>query len=618
MGSGRSTAGVRAPVPSGENMPRQTKRNFNGPALGVFASYYRPHWKLFAADMFCAMLISAADLIFPMLTRYTLEKLLGQNLLRLFVYVVALMVFIYILRLGFSFFVTYWGHTVGTYIEADMRRDLFSHLQELPFSFYDNHRTGHIMSRVTTDLFEITELAHHGPEDLFISVLTLSGSFILIVTIRWELALILAVMIPLFVIHTAFSRRRLMAASRKVKERTAEINASLESSISGARVAKAFANEGYEAEKFSAGNERFKLARKGYYRAMAFFHSRIEFMNSILTVTVIAAGGFLIMQGRMNLADLVACNLFVAAFLQPIRRLQNFVEQFTTGMAGFVRFLEIMRMESDITDREGAARLENVRGGISYNDVTFSYLKRTRDAGSAPGQKQKHYVLDHISLTVPAGSTTALVGPSGGGKTTLCHLLPRFYEISDGSITIDGVDIRDFTLLSLRGNIGIVQQEVFLFAGTIGENIGYGKIGATESEIAGAAKQAEIHEDILRMPAGYGTPVGERGIKLSGGQKQRVSIARIFLKNPPILILDEATSALDTATEQKIQRALEKLSQGRTTLIIAHRLSTIRNADSIVVLGDRGILQQGRHEELLAEGGLYADLYKAQFKPYKL
>ncbi|MDR2784279.1 MAG: ABC transporter ATP-binding protein/permease, partial [Treponema sp.] len=588
------------------------KRNFNSSPLSIFASYYRPHWKLFAADMFCALLISAVDLAFPMLTRYTLEKLLGQNLLRLFACVVVLMVFIYILRLGFSFFVTYWGHTVGTYIEADMRRDLFNHLQELPFSFYDNHRTGHIMSRVTTDLFEVTELAHHGPEDLFISALTLSGSFILILTIRWELALILAVMIPLFVIHTALSRRRLMAASRKVKERTAEINAALESSISGIRVAKAFTNENYESQKFSAGNENFKLARKGYYRAMAFFNSKIEFINSILMVTVIAAGGFLITRGRMNLADLVACNLFVTAFLQPIRRLQNFVEQFTTGMAGFARFLEIMRMESDITDREDAVRLENVQGNISYNDVTFSYFKKTRDTDAAPAghfvsdQKQKHYVLDHISLTVPAGSTTALVGPSGGGKTTLCHLLPRFYEISDGSITIDGVDIRNFTLLSLRGNIGIVQQEVFLFAGTIGENIGYGKTGAADDEIIEAAKQAEIHDDILRMPAGYDTPVGERGIKLSGGQKQRVSIARIFLKNPSILILDEATSALDTATEQKIQRALEKLSRGRTTLIIAHRLSTVRNAGSIIVLGDRGILQRGRHEELLAQGGLYA------------
>lgn len=599
------------------------KRNFNSSPLRIFASYYRPHRKLFAADMFCALLISAVDLIFPMLTRYTLEKLLGQNLLRLFVCVVILMVFIYVLRLCFSFFVTYWGHTVGTYIEADMRRYLFNHLQELPFSFYDNHRTGHIMSRVTTDLFEVTELAHHGPEDLFISILTLSGSFILILTIRWELALILAVMIPLFVVHIAFSRRRLMAASRKVKERTAEINAALESSISGVRVAKAFTNEDHETKKFSAGNENFKLARKGYYRAMAFFHSKIEFMNSILMVTVIAVGGFLITRGRMNLADLVACNLFVAAFLQPIRRLQNFVEQFTTGMAGFVRFLEIMRIESDITDREGAVRLENVQGNISYNDVTFSYLKKTRDTDAAFGQinqidqKQKHYVLDHISLTVPAGSITALVGPSGGGKTTLCHLLPRFYEISDGSITIDGVDIRNFTLLSLRGNIGIVQQEVFLFAGTIGENIGYGKTGAARDEIAEAAKQAEIHEDILRMPAGYDTPVGERGLKLSGGQKQRVSIARIFLKNPPILILDEATSALDTATEQKIQRALEKLSRGRTTLIIAHRLSTIINADNIIVLSDRGILQRGRHEELLAEGGLYADLYRAQFRLYK-
>jgi ATP-binding cassette subfamily B protein len=575
------------------------KNNRDKSILRIFISYYRPHLPLFTADMLCASLIAGADLAFPMMTKYTIEKILPRNLFRFFIIMLLLMVLIYILRMACTYFVTYWGHTVGAYIEADMRRDVFNHLQQLSFSFYDNNRTGQLMSRVTTDLFEITELAHHGPEDLFISILTLAGSFLLVFLIRWEMALVLVVTVPAMIIYTILSRRRLMSASRNVKERTAEINASLESSISGARVAKAFTNESYEESKFRGGNENFKSAKKGYYRVMAFFHSRVEFMTHILMVIVIATGGFLIMQGKMNLAELITCNLFVSAFLQPIRRLQNFVEQFTTGMAGFTRFVEIMRIKSDIEDKPDAAALENVRGAILYNDVTFAYNNGVT-------------VLKNIRLSVPAGTSCALVGPSGGGKTTLCHLLPRFYDIREGSITIDGHDIRDVTVESLRRNIGIVQQDVFLFAGTIRENIGYGRIGASDDEIVDAAKRAEIHDDIMKLPQGYDTPVGERGIKLSGGQKQRISIARIFLKNPPILILDEATSALDTATELKIQRALEELSRGRTTLLIAHRLSTIRGARSIVVIDDEGIAQQGRHEELLAEEGLYAELYRAQ------
>jgi ATP-binding cassette subfamily B protein len=550
--------------------------------------------------MICASLIAAVDLAFPMMTKYTIERLLSGKLYRIFFAMIASMFLIYVLRMVFTWFVTYWGHTVGAYIEADMRRDLFSHLQTLSFSFYDNNRTGQIMSRVTTDLFEVTELSHHGPEDLFISTLTLLGSFILVFTIRWEMALLLAVAVPLMIVHTIRSRRTMTRASRTVKERTAEINASLESSISGARVAKAFNNEIYETKKFRGGNENFKNAKKIYYRSMANFQSKLEFLTHILTVMVIAVGGFLIMQGRMSLAELIACNLFVNAFLQPVRRLQNFVEQFTTGMAGFNRFLEIMRIKPDITDKSGALVLEKARGNIEYRSVSFAYNHNIT-------------VLRNINLSIPAGTTAALVGPSGGGKTTLCHLLPRFYEIREGSITIDGHDIRDITVESLRRNIGIVQQDVFLFAGTIKENIGYGRIGAADEEIEEAAKRAEIHEDILKMPQGYDTLVGERGIKLSGGQKQRVSIARIFLKNPPILILDEATSALDSATELKIQRALEELSRGRTTLIIAHRLSTIRGADRIVVIDDEGIRQQGTHEELMAGGGLYAELYTAQF-----
>ena len=581
------------------------KFNFNKALLPIFAHYYRPHLKLFLADMLCATLISASDLSFPMMTKFTIERLLPGQMFRFFFIITGLMIVLYLLRMGFSYFVTYWGHTLGANIEADMRKDLFNHLQELPFSYYDNNRTGQIMSRVTTDLFEITELAHHGPEDLFISLLTLVGSFFLISTIRPEMALILMVLVPLMVATAIISRRALQQASRKVKERTAEIIASLESSVSGARTAKAFTNESHEIHKFGQGNENYKNARKTYYKTMAGFHSRMEFMTNFLTVAVIAVGGFLIMGDKMNMADLIACNLFVAAFLQPIRRMQSFVEQFSTGMAGFTRFVEVLRIRPEITDSPNALPLEKVQGAIEYRDVTFAY---TEDAAA-----QERYVLSGVCLAIPAGTTLALVGPSGGGKTTLCHLLPRFYEIQRGSITIDGRDIRDITLESLRRNIGIVQQEVFLFAGTIKENIAYGRIDATEEEIIQAAMAAEIHEDIMDMPQGYDSIVGERGIKLSGGQKQRISIARIFLKNPPILILDEATSALDSATEFKIQRALEELAKGRTTMVIAHRLSTIRNADQIVVIDGRGIIQQGCHDELIARGGLYAELHAAQF-----
>jgi ATP-binding cassette subfamily B protein len=551
--------------------------------------------------MFCAFLIAVSDLAFPMMTKYTIDKLLPGRLYAFFFVMAGLMAALYLFRMGFTYFVTYWGHTVGAYIEADMRRDLFNHLQCLSFSFYDNNRTGQIMSRVTNDLFEVTELSHHGPEDVFISLLTLAGAFILVFFIRWEMALMLIIAVPLMALITLYSRSNMMRASRRVKERTAEINASLESSISGARVAKAFTNEDFETSKFRGGNENFKDAKKGYYRTMAAFHSRIEFMAHFLVVLVIALGGFLIMRQRMTLSELITCNLFVAAFLQPVRRLQNFVEQFSTGMAGFSRFVEIMRIEPDITDVPGAEPLTHVKGDIEYRDITFAYNNNVT-------------VLEHVNLKIPAGSTCALVGPSGGGKTTLCHLLPRFYEIRQGSILIDGKDIRSLTLDSLRRNIGIVQQDVFLFAGSIRENIAYGRIDASEEEITEAARRAEIHEDITGFPEGYDTLVGERGLKLSGGQKQRVSIARIFLKNPPVLILDEATSALDSATELKIQRALEELSKGRTTLIIAHRLSTIRGADRIVVIDDTGIREEGTHESLLAEAGLYRELYDSQFR----
>ncbi|MDR1249809.1 MAG: ABC transporter ATP-binding protein/permease [Treponema sp.] len=579
--------------------------NFDQPLLKIFASYYRPHWKIFAADMFAASLIAAVDLTFPMITKYAIERFLPNGMYRLFFAMIALMAFIYLLRMGFTYFITYWGHTAGVYLEADMRRDLFNHLQQLPFSFYDNHRTGQIMSRVTTDLFDVTELAHHGPEDLFISVITLTGSVLLIASIRLEMALALLIFMPLMLFHILRSRSNLLKTARKVKERTAEINTGLESSISGIRVSKAFTNESYETARFRGENENYKTARKFYYRSMAFFQSRLDFLLHILNVVVIAAGGFLILRGKMTLPELIACNLFVAAFLQPIRRLQNFVEQFTTGMAGFGRFVEIMRFRSDIVDKEGALTLENVRGNIAFKDVGFSYNNNVT-------------VLQHIDLNIAAGTVMALVGPSGGGKTTLCHLLPRFYEIRGGSITIDGIDIRDITLESLRHSIGIVQQDVFLFAGSIRDNIKYGKVDATDDEMIEAATRADIHDEIMKLPDGYDSLAGERGIKLSGGQKQRVSIARIFLKNPPILILDEATSALDAATELRIQRSLEELSRGRTTLVIAHRLSTIRNAAKIAVITDDGIQQQGTHQELLEAGGLYADLYATQFEKLKM
>jgi ATP-binding cassette subfamily B protein len=567
--------------------------------LAIFVSFYRPHIRLFALDLLCASLIAGVDLAFPVLTKYTLDRLLPNNRYTAFAVLIAGLLALYLLRMLFSYFVTYWGHTVGVLIESDIRREIFSHLQTLPFSFYDRERTGALMGRVTTDLFDITELAHHGPEDIFIAVTTIIGAFIILMTFRWEMAVVLLVFFPVLVAHTLMCRRNLMRASKEVKRKTADILSALESSISGVRVAVSFTNEDYEMEKFAAGNGNYKNARRMYYKSMANFHSKLEFMISMLSVVVLAAGGFLIMRGKMPVSDLIVCNMFAAAFLQPIRRLQNFVESFTVGFAGFSRFIEIMRTESDIADRENAVELKRAAGNIAYRDVSFAYNKGKR-------------VLTGVNLSIPQGKTVALVGPSGGGKTTLCHLLPRFYDIIEGSITLDGHDIRDITLQSLRRNIGIVSQDVFLFASTIRDNIRYGKPDATDAEIALAAQRAEIHDDIMKMPDGYDSVVGERGIKLSGGQKQRVSIARIFLKNPPILILDEATSALDSVTEIKIQQSLEELSAGRTVMIIAHRLSTIRNADLIVVIDEKGIHESGTHAELLARNGLYADLYRAQ------
>jgi ATP-binding cassette subfamily B protein len=572
----------------------------------LFLSYFKPHMGLFLADMCCAAFIAAVDLGFPMISRYIVNSLLPSfsaapaGTMRLFVIIVILLFVFYSMRFGAQWFVTYFGHLFGVHVETDMRRDVFAHIERQSFSFFDKNRTGKIMSRATNDLFEVSELAHHGPEDLFISAVTLVGAFFLMLRIQRSIALIILIILPVMIFRIMYSRKSMLATSKEVKDKTAEINAELESSISGARVTKVFTNEDYENDRFAESNGRYFTAKKEYYRSMASFHSRIDFTTNILSVVVLAAGGLLIMKGKMNLGDLIAANLFVAAFLQPVRRLSNLVEQFSTGIAGFRRFTEIMRMHDETPEISGAPELHAIRGDISYRDVSFSYNEGTS-------------VLNHINLDVKAGKTIALVGPSGSGKTTLCHLLPRFYEITSGSITIDGTDIRSVSVKSLRQQIGIVQQDVFLFAGTVRENIAYGRISATDSEITEAAKRAEIHDDILKMPAGYDTIVGERGIKLSGGQKQRISIARIFLKNPPVLILDEATSALDTATELRIQKSFDELAKGRTTFIIAHRLSTIRNADCIAVVSDEGITETGTHEELMRTGGIYHELYTAQF-----
>lgn len=566
--------------------------------LRKFFSYYKPYIGLFALDMSCTFLIAAVELIFPIASRYAINTLLPENAYTLFFTLMGGLLLAYILRAVLQYIVSYWGHSMGVYMETDIKSELFSHLQKLPFSFYDKNRTGQLMARITTDLFEVVELAHHGPEDLFLSFVELVGSLVILFCIQWQLALLLIALTPLVLLFAVWRRKKMAGASRAVKEKIGLINSDIESSISGARVAKAFTNEDFEAKKFQRSNRRYKEARQAFYREMSLFFSGMEFFGALFQVAVITLGGWLIMRDGMQLVDLLTFSLYVSTFLAPIRRLSNFAEQYSVGMAGFKRFCELMAIQPEIADRPHAKVLSDVRGEVSYRNVSFSY-----NEGSE--------VLCGINLTLPAGKTLALVGPSGGGKTTLCHLLPRFYEISEGNITIDGTDIRDMTLRSLRQTVGIVQQEVLLFADTVRENIRYGRLDATDEEVEQAARLAEIHDDIQAMPDGYDTFVGERGLRLSGGQKQRISIARIFLKNPAVLILDEATSALDTVTEAKIQASFERLQKGRTTLIIAHRLSTIRHADSIVYIDHDGIREQGTHEELLKKGGAYAALCHA-------
>jgi ATP-binding cassette subfamily B protein len=568
--------------------------------LKRFVSYYRYAWKLFVLDMVCASMIAVLDLVFPIMTRVFMKDFIPNRQLRLIVIYIAALVLMYVVRLGLQYVVDYWGHVVGVRMEYQMRKDLFSHLQTLDFNFFDNTRVGYLMSRMVNDLRDVVELAHHGPEDLLIASLMLIGSFAYLMSINVQLTLIAFLFIP-FIAWFAISRRtKMRAAFRREREKVAEVNADLENSLSGIRVAKSYTNEDYEIDRFDAANLDFKEAREGAYKHMAEYTAGLNFLTNLLNLAVLGAGGIYTYYGIIDLADLTAYLMFISFFLQPIRRLTAFTQQYQQGMSGFARFVELMDTQPEIVDSPNAAVLENVKGHIELRDVSFKYHEK------AP-------VLHNVDLTIEPGTTVALVGPSGGGKTTLCHLLPRFYDVSAGAIYVDGRDVRDIQLHSLRENIGLVSQDVFLFTGTIKDNILYGDPAASDMAVMEAAKSAGIHDFIMSLPDQYDTYVGERGVKLSGGQKQRISIARVFLKNPPILILDEATSSLDNVTEALIQESLDKLSVGRTTLVIAHRLSTIKGADEIVVLDQGRIVERGSHEELLKANGAYAELYRSQF-----
>ncbi len=573
----------------------------NWSVMRIFLSYFGPHKKLFILDMCCAFLVAVVDLIYPLVSRSAMYDMLPNNAYRTFFVVMLIVVLAYVVRSLMHFIITYWGHTFGIRVEADIRQDLFEHLQTLGFDFFDRNRTGQLMSRLTSDLFEITELAHHGPEDLFISLATIVGALIVMFTIEWRLALVVSILIPIFILVVISRRQKLGEVSRQVKAKVAVITTEIESSLSGIRTAKAFANEDVELRKFSEANDRFRTSKRRFHREMGIFTAVMEFFLSIMSVAVIAVGGFLIMNGQLNYIDLITFSLYISAFISPIRKLASFAEQYAVGLAGLQRFTQLMRTEPDLRDAPDAKTLSGVRGEIVADHLDFAY----------DGDLD---VLHDVNLHVTPGETIAIVGPSGGGKTTLCQLIPRFYDVTHGSLSIDGLDVRAVTQHSLREHIGIVQQDVFLFADSILENIRYGKPSATMAEIEEAARRAEIYDDIMAMPDGFHTYVGERGTLLSGGQKQRIAIARIFLKNPPILILDEATSALDTITEAKIQSAFDALAKGRTTLIIAHRLSTIRNATRILVIENGRIQEQGTHTQLMALNGVYANLYTTQTK----
>ncbi len=568
--------------------------------LKKFFSYYGPHKKMFALDMLASLFIAIIGMTYPIMTRTMLNDFIPNENIQMIIVFGGSLFILYAIRMGLRYFVQYYGHVIGVKMQATMRNDMFKHLQKLPYSYYDDQETGKIMSRMTNDLMDVSELAHHGPENFFICGITIIGSFIYLSFINLYLTLIIFACVPILVIISLVLRKRMSNAFMESRKNIAVINANLESSISGIRVTKAFTNSKKEEEKFEVGNQDFVSSRSKAYRAMAQFHSSTSFVTDIFNVIVLIAGGIFLYNGNINFADYSTFIISVNIFISPLTTLIAFVEQYQNGVTGFRRFLDIVE-EIPECESTTAVDLVNVKGHIEFNDVTFQY-------------NDDKDILKEVNLNIQEGEKVALVGPSGGGKTTICHLLPRFYNLTSGSIKIDGVNIGDVTFDSLRRNIGIVQQDVFLFNGSMKENILYGKLDATDEEVVMAAKQANIHEYIMTLPNKYDTQIGERGVKLSGGQKQRLSIARVFLKNPAILVLDEATSALDNTTEILIQEALDELAKGRTTLVVAHRLSTIKNADSIVVISDGEIKERGSHDDLMNSGNIYKKLYNLQFR----
>lgn len=567
-------------------------------------AYYNPYRRLFYSDMFFAILGATVTLVIPLIIRYITNDVVffGPDKAKRAVFILGVVLIgLIIVEIFCNFYIAYYGHIMGAKMEADMRKDIFGHYQKLTFAFYDNQKVGHLLSRITSDLFDISELLHHGPEDLVISVIKITGSFIILTTVNIRLALIMFAFIPVMVIFAFYYNGKMKAAFVHNREKIADINSQIEDSLAGIRVVKSFANEGEEMKKFKAGNDNFVNAKKVSYKYMGIYNSGLGAMTTLVTVAVIVSGVGMMISGSVKLSDLLTFLLYINNFTDPVKKLVSFTEQFQNGYSGFERFLEILAIAPDIADKPDAVCLEHVKGDIEFRNVSFHY------------EDTSEKVLDSINLNVKAGEYIALVGPSGVGKTTLCSLIPRFYEVSGGSVCIDGIDVRNLRLESLRNHIGIVQQDVYLFAGTIMDNIRYGRPEASDREVVQAAKRANAHEFIMGFSDGYDTDIGQRGVKLSGGQKQRISIARVFLKNPPILIFDEATSALDNESEQVVQKSLENLAKNRTTFVIAHRLTTIRNAEKILVLTEKGIAEQGSHEELLEKKGIYESLYHMHF-----